>query len=247
MREQAQTRSPSTGHGPSESSLSSSSPPRGRRERAKADKRARILAAARELFRDRGYEGTSMGEVARRADVAAGTVFQYAATKTELLMMVTASLWPALAVAGEGDRTETAGSAEDTGSGERILGLIDPFLDVVRSYPEQTTWVAREILFGDHGPHRAEVLARVEELETTIAGHLAQAPRPGGDDEHALATHPTAMLGARLLVTGVLAEVNRARQGRTQAGELTDRVRRIVALVHHGVEDVRARTAPPPA
>ena len=48
----------------------------GRRERAKAEKRARILAAARALFEERGFERTSMSEVARAADVAEGTVFQ---------------------------------------------------------------------------------------------------------------------------------------------------------------------------
>ena len=67
----------------------------GRRERAKADKRARILAAARALFEERGFERTSMSEVARAADVAQGTVFQYAATKAELLMMVAEALWGA--------------------------------------------------------------------------------------------------------------------------------------------------------
>ena len=67
----------------------------GRRERAKAEKRARILAAARALFEERGFERTSMSEVARAADVAEGTVFQYAATKVELLMMVVDALWGA--------------------------------------------------------------------------------------------------------------------------------------------------------
>ena len=67
----------------------------GRRERAKAEKRARILAAARALFEERGFERTSMSEVARAADVAEGTVFQYAATKTDLLMMVVDALWGA--------------------------------------------------------------------------------------------------------------------------------------------------------
>ena len=42
----------------------------GRRERAKAEKRARILAAAHALFEERGFERTSMSEVARAADVA---------------------------------------------------------------------------------------------------------------------------------------------------------------------------------
>ena len=68
-------------------------PTTGRRARAKAEKRARILRSARSLISEKGYAQMSMSEVAARADVAAGTVFQYAATKAELLMMVTESLW----------------------------------------------------------------------------------------------------------------------------------------------------------
>ena len=64
--------------------------PAGRREQAKALKRGRILAAAQRRLASQGYEGMTMAQVAHDADVAIGTVFQYAATKPELLMMVAA-------------------------------------------------------------------------------------------------------------------------------------------------------------
>ncbi|MBX7555904.1 TetR/AcrR family transcriptional regulator, partial [Streptomyces sp. tea 10] len=53
--------------------------PAGRRAIAKAEKRARILTAARTVMGEKGYAQMSMSEVASLADVAAGTVFQYAA------------------------------------------------------------------------------------------------------------------------------------------------------------------------
>lgn len=62
--------------------------PIGRRERAKQDKRERIMAAARELFAERGVGGVTTQQVADRADVAIGTLYLYAATKAELLIMV---------------------------------------------------------------------------------------------------------------------------------------------------------------
>lgn len=65
-----------------------SSPRPGRREANKADKRARILTAARQLFSERGFDQTTTRAVAERADVAAGTVFLYAATKEELLFQL---------------------------------------------------------------------------------------------------------------------------------------------------------------
>ena len=59
-----------------------------KREQNRAEKRARITAAARALFSAKGFETTTMREVARAAGVAAGTVFTYAATKNTLLILV---------------------------------------------------------------------------------------------------------------------------------------------------------------
>jgi AcrR family transcriptional regulator len=58
----------------------------GRRERKKRDTRDRLLAAALELFVERGYAATSMDDIAARCDVARGTVFNYFARKEDLLM-----------------------------------------------------------------------------------------------------------------------------------------------------------------
>mgnify|MGYP002148962422 CR=1 FL=1 len=60
----------------------------GRRERNKAEKRRRIAEAAATLFAENGYARTTMQQVAAAADVADGTIFRYAGTKPELLLMV---------------------------------------------------------------------------------------------------------------------------------------------------------------
>lgn len=59
-----------------------------RREQNKAEKRARIIAAARALFAHKGFDATTTQEVAQAADVAVGTVFTYAKTKEDLLIQV---------------------------------------------------------------------------------------------------------------------------------------------------------------
>lgn len=58
----------------------------GRRERNKAAARQRILAAALELFQRRGFDATTTKEIARRAKVAEGTVFNYFATKDDIAL-----------------------------------------------------------------------------------------------------------------------------------------------------------------
>ncbi len=69
-------------------SAASSVPPTGRRERNKREKHERIVAAARELFSSKGFDATTTAEIAARADVAAGTLFLYVASKEDLLVLV---------------------------------------------------------------------------------------------------------------------------------------------------------------
>ncbi|HEX2592920.1 MAG TPA: TetR/AcrR family transcriptional regulator [Rhizomicrobium sp.] len=49
------------------------------------DKRARLLAAALELFESRGFDGVSVPEIAAKAGVAVGTVYRYFETKEALV------------------------------------------------------------------------------------------------------------------------------------------------------------------
>jgi len=75
----------------------------GRRERKKLETRSRIADAAFALFVEKGYEATTVEEIAERADVAKGTVFNYfphkraflAALAEEWLSQITGKLGPA--------------------------------------------------------------------------------------------------------------------------------------------------------
>src|SRR5690242_14963604 len=57
----------------------------GLRERKKQQTRRRIVAAAIELFADRGFDRVPVAEVARHAEVSEATVFNYFATKEDLV------------------------------------------------------------------------------------------------------------------------------------------------------------------
>jgi AcrR family transcriptional regulator len=58
--------------------------PMSRRERKKLRTRDTIVVEARRLFAERGYDGTTVSEIAEAADVAASTVFAYFATKDQI-------------------------------------------------------------------------------------------------------------------------------------------------------------------
>ncbi|MBN8485048.1 MAG: TetR/AcrR family transcriptional regulator [Sphingomonadales bacterium] len=60
----------------------------GRRERNKLEKRARIVAAARRLFDEQGFAETTTLQIAEAADIGTGTLFLYARSKEDLLVLV---------------------------------------------------------------------------------------------------------------------------------------------------------------
>ncbi|TGA93799.1 TetR/AcrR family transcriptional regulator [Streptomyces sp. MZ04] len=59
--------------------------PLGRRERNKQRVRERLYNSAVVLFAEQGYDRTSIGEIAERADVARGTFFNYFQRKEDLI------------------------------------------------------------------------------------------------------------------------------------------------------------------
>jgi len=83
-------RKPATGR-PAASSRRSPSPgsrpaPAGRRAENKEAIRRRIVAAALALFQSRGFDATTTKQIARRAKIAEGTVFNYFPTKEEIAL-----------------------------------------------------------------------------------------------------------------------------------------------------------------
>jgi AcrR family transcriptional regulator len=65
-----------------------SAPAPTRIERSKRDKLERIKRAARRLFGRKGFETTTTREIAAAADIGAGTLFLYAGTKEDLLVLL---------------------------------------------------------------------------------------------------------------------------------------------------------------
>lgn len=60
----------------------------GLRELHKQEKLRRIKGATSELFREKGFEATTIKEIAERAMVAPGTIFLYVKNKQDLLILI---------------------------------------------------------------------------------------------------------------------------------------------------------------
>ena len=165
--------------------------PMGRRERAKQDKRERITAAARELFAEHGVGGVTTQQVADRADVAIGTLYLYASTKAELLIMVQNQKFAAAIDTG----LAAAAASPVRGSLEGVLALIRPVVTCVREHVENGRTYLHELVFGDPSePYRHEGLTLSARLEDGIARLLTRDEHIGARDAATLARVITAII-----------------------------------------------------
>ena len=192
--------------------------PTGRRERNKEEKQARIFDAAERLFDDLGFAGVTTQRIADEADVAAGTVFRYAATKAELLLMVSneRSRERIQAGAAADDPTDSAAS--------RLLAVVTPLVLAGRDNDENTLAYQRELLFGDAGErYREEGLALFGELRERMGAVLVDAWERRAVAAAPEAAAPDPAAASRALSAALhFAIADAAAHGRTTAELLTD-------------------------
>lgn len=107
----------------------------GRRERNKQDKLRRLVAAAQRLFAAKGFDAATIQEIAAAADIAAGTLYLYAASKDDLLVLVSRAALE--------DLFEQAFAARRA---EPLLDRLVRFFNVLIDYHHADTALARALM-----------------------------------------------------------------------------------------------------
>ena len=149
-------------------------PPLGRRERNKQAKLERITAAASELFAKHGVDEVTTQQIADAADIGTGTLFLYAKSKGELLLLVQNAHY---ATALERGRVA---AAEESTALEAVVALLVPVVECNRVQIDNGRTYLREMVFGDPAePRHAEALAIVRQTEDVTARLLTQHLRLG--------------------------------------------------------------------
>src|ERR1700723_230544 len=78
--------------------MTSAAPPESPRRRPKGDKRARtrakLIAVAGQLSEEKGYDGVTMQEVARRAGMSNGAIYGNFRNREDLLATIGPTYWP---------------------------------------------------------------------------------------------------------------------------------------------------------
>ena len=171
-------------------------PPIGRRERNKQQKLERITAAATELFSEHGVDEVTTQQIADRADVGAGTLFLYAKSKAELLLLV-----HNVKFADAIERGEAAASGI-TDRLDALMAIVSPIVECNRVQIENGRTYLRELVFGDpEEPHHREGLALSARVEAAFIDVLRRDERISAADAAALARAFSAVMFISITAT----------------------------------------------
>jgi AcrR family transcriptional regulator len=157
---------------------------RERRKREAENRRQEILNAARKLFREGGYTGTSMPRIAEAAELAPGTLYLYFPSKEALYVELLLEGYDILI-----DRL--AVEAAQPESPAHVAGrLVDVFFEFARDFPEYFDIiffvVHKERSGGWEGTFPADVVERARAKENRckeiVAGVLERSGFPDAAD-----------------------------------------------------------------
>jgi AcrR family transcriptional regulator len=133
----------------------------GLRERKKQRTRETIVAVALELFAERGYQHTTVAEIAEAAEVSKATVFAYFPSKEEIVFADTAPL-----------RAELFHELEHRTANLSAQETLRRFVAEYLLAPDDRE-LLRERLIAEDEHLRAHYRARLAEVEDAIAAAIA--------------------------------------------------------------------------
>jgi len=123
-----------------------------RRERNKAEKLEKISRAARRLFIRRGYDATTLRDIAAQAEVGLGTLFSYASDKRDLLFLIINDDIEAM------NKRAFAEAPADAALLERLVAIFHGFFDFFGRQPNLSRIILKELTFYSAGPQARRFL-----------------------------------------------------------------------------------------
>jgi AcrR family transcriptional regulator len=122
----------------------------GVRERSKLERQDRIMMVARKLFAENGYDATTLRQVAERAGLGLGTLFNYISDKRDLIYLV---FNKDVSVVTD---VSLAAPRPWQSFNENILAMIEPNYRLFGSEPVLSRILLSEVLQHTPGFHLAE-------------------------------------------------------------------------------------------
>ncbi|MEJ7810009.1 MAG: helix-turn-helix domain-containing protein [Gemmatimonadaceae bacterium] len=134
------------------------------------DKRARLEAAGLALFGEKGYEGTSIEEIARRAGLATGGFYGHFRSKRQLLLALTDELLESL---GRLDLRPSAGGDVRVGLREMLARALSSDLRYLGAY---RAWQEAALADPDLARKQEAIHAWTTARVATALQHMQQLP-----------------------------------------------------------------------
>jgi len=155
------------------SSLDTSTAKPGLRERKKQQTRDAIARAALRLFAERGYDETTLAEIAEAADVAPRTIFAYFESKEDILF------------SDEGGYlNELKRMLDGRPAGTTTVDALREFVACMKS-PDEDDKLRKKVIMANPGL-QMKMRARHVQLEPMLAESIARDLGTGPDDIRAL-------------------------------------------------------------
>jgi AcrR family transcriptional regulator len=149
-----------------------SAPASGQRTRRGEDRRKEILDAARVIFSEKGFERTSMAEIAAKVGVVEGALYKHFGGKRELLFEATRAFYEPLI---EATSAELSGIS---GARNRLRFVIFRQLQAFVRYPEMCRLIMQDIR--PHEDYYGSVVRELNKKSTSaVVGILEQARSDG--------------------------------------------------------------------
>jgi AcrR family transcriptional regulator len=173
--------------------------------RARYDRRQQdVVVAAAKLFAERGYDQTSVPDLARELGLATGSLYHYFGSKEQLLIQICDQLMDPLL-----ERAREA-TAKDATPEQRLRELVRLWVSHVVDHRDHMLVFQQQRHAIQHGAQWRSVRASRKAFEDLVADVLAQLHSPADPPEQ-----------RRLLIAALLGMVNHTAQWYRPSGRLT--------------------------
>jgi AcrR family transcriptional regulator len=201
----------------------------GLREQNKLEKRQRIRAAARELFSKHGYDSATLRQIARRAHVGLGTLFNYAQDKRDLVFLIFNEELAAV--------TDQALRAAESHHSllDQLMDIYKPHYEYFSKHPELSRILLRELTFYSEGKQaatfqgiRARLIAGIEKA----VGSAQKEQRIRSKEEAAIVGRQVFFISSGAIRWWIASQRPDPRKGLAE-------LRRLLELQLHGLQPAR--------
>ena len=206
----------------------------GLRERKKEQTRRAILDAAQRLFAERGFDGVTVADVAREAEVSVGTVFNYFPAKEDLFYGRMEDFEASLVAAV---RARSAGESVLSAFRRSVLDGAGRLADPERA--ELIARVARTV--GASAALQARERELVARATAALAEAIAEETSPQGEVLEPSVVANALMGVQRALVAQVHASVLAGIRGRRLAVDVRALGEKAFAVLERGLADYGVR------